>query len=68
MQTGKVKWFNNDKGFGFIEPPDNGDDVFVHYSHILGNGFRTLNEGDTVHYEMVETSKGRMAIEVARVE
>lgn len=65
MTTGKVKWFNNDKGYGFIEC-DNLDDIFVHYSAILKDGYKTLNEGDIVDFKLVETVKGLQAIEVAQ--
>ncbi len=60
MSTGKVKWFNDAKGFGFIEAED-GVDVFVHFSVITMNGFKTLQEGQEVSYESVETPKGRQA-------
>jgi CspA family cold shock protein len=58
--TGKVKWFNNAKGYGFIER-DGGSDVFVHYSAIQGNGFRTLEEGQAVEFEIVDGPKGPQA-------
>ena len=61
---GKVKWFNNSKGFGFIGRDDGGADVFVHYSAISGEGYRTLNEGDLVEFEIVEGAKGRQAANV----
>ncbi|HEV2474266.1 MAG TPA: cold shock domain-containing protein [Chthonomonadales bacterium] len=64
MATGKVKWFNDAKGYGFIEAED-GVDVFVHYSAIAMNGFKSLKEGQMVHYESVETPKGRQAANVA---
>ena len=64
MATGKVKWFNDAKGYGFIEAED-GVDVFVHYSVITMNGFKSLREGQTVLYESVETPKGRQAQNVA---
>ena len=51
MSSGTVKWFNNSKGFGFIEPKDGGDDIFVHYSVIQGDGFKTLKEGQEVIVE-----------------
>ncbi len=58
--TGFIKWFNNEKGYGFIEYKDN-KDIFVHYSAIDMNGYKTLNEGDYVNFELVETSKGLQA-------
>ncbi|GAB4516746.1 MAG: cold-shock protein [Anaerolineae bacterium] len=57
---GTVKWFNGDKGYGFISQP-NGPDLFVHYSEIQGNGFRTLNEGDKVEFEITDGKKGKQA-------
>lgn len=60
MAEGTVKWFNESKGFGFIQQ-DEGNDVFVHYSAIQGNGFKTLNEGDRVSFEVVEGQKGPAA-------
>ena len=57
---GKVKWFNNDKGYGFIEYKD-GEDIFVHYSAILSDGFKTLVEGQYVDFELVQTDKGLQA-------
>jgi len=64
MQSGKVKWFNNAKGFGFIAPDGGGDDVFVHYSVIEGNGFRTLTEDQAVQFEVEQGPKGLHAIQV----
>lgn len=61
--TGKVKWFNDAKGYGFIEAED-GVDVFVHYSAIMADGFKTLREGQVVLYESIETPKGRQAAKV----
>lgn len=61
MPTGTVKWFDEDKGYGFIEPEDGGDDLFVHYSDISGTGFKTLEEGQTVEYEETEGDQGPKA-------
>ncbi len=58
--NGLVKWFNNKKGYGFIKHKDN-KDVFIHYSAIDMNGYKTLNEGDYVNFELIETSKGLQA-------
>lgn len=66
MPQGKVKWFNNQKGYGFIESEGEGD-VFVHYSSIKVDGFKTLNEGETVEYEVVDGPKGKQATNVVRV-
>ena len=60
MPIGKVKWFNDDKGFGFIEQED-GEDVFVHYSGIAGEGYRSLAEGSEVEYEIQASDKGPRA-------
>jgi CspA family cold shock protein len=65
--TGKVKWFNNAKGYGFIER-ESGSDVFVHFSAIGGNGFRTLEEGQAVEFEIVDGPKGPQAGNVTKVE
>jgi CspA family cold shock protein len=63
MATGKVKWFNDSKGYGFIEGSD-GKDVFVHYSSIDGDGYRSLEEGAEVEYDVVQDSKGPRASNV----
>ena len=63
MPEGKVKWFNEKKGFGFIEQ-DSGQDLFVHYTAITGDGFKTLSEGQRVRFEIEETSKGPKAKDV----
>ncbi len=63
METGKVKWFNESKGFGFIER-DSGDDVFVHFSEIQGDGFKTLAEGQAVEFEVTQGPKGDQASNV----
>ncbi len=65
MLTGTVKWFNEAKGFGFIEQ-ESGKDVFVHYSAISGSGFKTLNEGDKVQFEIVDGPKGPAAANVTK--
>ncbi len=66
MATGSVKWFNDAKGFGFISQED-GDDVFVHFSAIAGDGFKTLEEGDEVSFDVVQGPKGLQAEKVAKV-
>lgn len=63
MATGRVKWFNDSKGFGFIEQGD-GKDVFVHYTAIQGEGFKTLQEGSEVEFELLETERGPQAANV----
>lgn len=64
---GKVKWFNNDKGYGFIECGDL-EDIFVHYSAINKEGYKTLKEGDLVDFKLIETAKGLQAIEVIEIQ
>jgi cold shock protein len=66
MVKGTVKWFNDSKGFGFLEQED-GTDVFVHFSAIGGNGFKSLSEGDAVEFEVVKGPKGLQAANVSRV-
>lgn len=68
MPTGTVKWFNDAKGFGFIEPEDGGDDVFAHFSAIQMEGFRTLKQGGRVTYELVQGPKGQLAQNIAPLE
>lgn len=63
METGKVKWFNSEKGFGFIER-ENGDDVFVHFSAIQGDGYKSLEEGQDVSFEIEQGQRGPQAINV----
>ncbi len=64
MATGTVKWFNEAKGFGFISPNEGGEDVFVHFRAIVGDGFKTLAEGQTVVYEVENGPKGLQAAQV----
>ena len=66
MEQGKVKWFNSEKGFGFIER-ENGNDVFVHFSAILGEGYKTLEEGQVVNFEVEEGSRGPQAANVEKL-
>jgi CspA family cold shock protein len=65
MQVGKVKWFNSEKGYGFIQAED-GNDVFVHFSAIQGEGFKTLEEGQEVTFEVVEGNRGPQAANVVK--
>ena len=67
LMQSKVKWFNNEKGYGFIEY-SNSADVFVHYSAIDKKGYKTLNEGDIVNYRLIETPKGLQAKDVITIE
>ncbi|MCI8394857.1 MAG: cold shock domain-containing protein [Bacilli bacterium] len=67
MLRGKVKWFNNVKGYGFIEY-ENLEDIFVHYSAIVKEGYKTLKEGELVDFKLIETSKGLQAVDVTEVE
>jgi len=67
MATGKVKWFNESKGFGFIEQDEGGGDVFVHFSAITGEGFKTLAEGDAVSFNVVKGPKGLQAENVKKI-
>jgi len=66
MSNGKVKWFNEAKGFGFIEPDGGGRDVFVHYSAIQGEGFKTLSEGQPVTFDVIQGEKGPQAANVSK--
>ncbi|MBX2809778.1 MAG: cold shock domain-containing protein CspD [Cellvibrionaceae bacterium] len=64
MATGKVKWFNNAKGYGFILPDTGGDDLFAHYSSIEMSGYKTLKAGQTVSYETIQGDKGLHAVKI----
>ena len=66
METGTVKWFNDSKGYGFISR-ESGDDVFVHHSSIVGEGFKSLEEGDKVTFEVEQGDKGLQAIDVRKI-
>ena len=66
METGTVKWFNNSKGYGFITREE-GDDVFVHFNAIEGDGYKSLNEGDQVQFDVEEGAKGLQAIKVSKI-
>lgn len=63
---GRVKWFNNEKGYGFIDYPE-GEDIFVHYSAIKQDGYKSLSEGQVVEFDLIETAKGLQAINVLAV-
>ena len=70
MATGKVKWFSNQKGYGFITPDSSSDsakDVFVHFSVIQGDGYKSLDEGEVVEFEITQGPKGEQAVNVVRV-
>ena len=64
MATGKVKWFNDAKGFGFITPEDGGKDLFAHFSEIRGNGFKSLTEGQRVQFVVKQGAKGPQAAQI----
>lgn len=64
MATGRVKWFNNAKGYGFVRPDNGGDDLFVHYSYIRMEGYRTLKAGQPISYEVKPVDKGNHAVDI----
>lgn len=66
MQTGTVKWFNADKGFGFIQGQD-GNDVFAHFSNIVGEGFKSLDEGQSVSYDVEAGNRGDQAVNITKL-
>ena len=68
MPTGTVKWFNDAKGFGFIEPEAGGEDIFAHFSAIQMDGFRTLKQGGRVRFEIVQGPKGQLAQNIAAID
>lgn len=65
--TGTVKWFNNEQGYGFLTPDEDGPECFVHHTALHGNGVKTLDEGDTVEFDLVHSPKGPAAENVARL-
>lgn len=67
MSRGTVKWFNDRKGYGFITPDDGGDDLFIHYSNIDSEGFRSLQDGQAVDYESAQGQKGPEAVKVRKL-
>ncbi|AMD02243.1 MULTISPECIES: cold-shock protein [Halomonadaceae] len=67
MTTGTVKWFNDSKGFGFITPTDGGDDVFAHFSEIQADGFKSLQEGSSVSFDVTQGQKGLQASNIKQI-
>jgi CspA family cold shock protein len=67
MATGTVKWFSDDKGYGFITPDESGKDLFVHHTGVVGNGFRSLTEGARVSYDAESGPKGPQAVNVQQI-
>ena len=64
MSRGRVKWFSDEKGYGFIENQEDGEDLFVHFSEIVGEGFKSLEEGATVEFEVIDGRRGKQASKV----
>ncbi|GAA3544419.1 MULTISPECIES: cold-shock protein [Aeromicrobium] len=67
MATGTVKWFNSEKGFGFIAPDDGGEDLFAHFSEIQGNGYRSLEDNQKVEFEVTQGQKGLQAAKIRAI-
>jgi CspA family cold shock protein len=67
VPTGTVKWFSDQKGYGFIVPDGGGKDIFVHHTGIEGTGFKSLKEGDKVQYEVSQSPKGEQAVKVSKI-
>ncbi|MGQ4878526.1 cold-shock protein [Billgrantia sp. LNSP4103-1] len=67
MSTGTVKWFNDSKGFGFITPTDGGDDLFAHFSEIQADGFKSLQEGQSVSFDVTQGKKGLQASNIKQI-
>lgn len=67
MPKGRVKWFNDQKGYGFVEPEDGGEDVFIHFSAITGDGFKSLSEGQDVMFDIVHGERGLRAVNVVKL-
>ncbi|WP_424245657.1 CspA family cold shock protein [Elusimicrobium posterum] len=67
MAQGKIKWFNDQKGYGFITPDDGSQDLFAHYQEIQGEGFKTLAEGQSVEFEVANSEKGPKAVNIRKI-
>ncbi len=68
MARGTVKWFSEQKGYGFVSPDEGGEDIFVHYTAVEGEGYRSLEEGERISYEPTRGRKGKQAVDVRRVQ